>query len=182
MKFRCSRLRTRNSIFSASVSVKSIDGRTSPLPKHDGHVSVVVMSRAGRTRCRVICISPNLLSGRMLWRARSLAISSRMWSKSCWRCSLLAMSMKSTTMMPPMSRRRSWRAISSPARRFTSRALVSWSEPALVRLPELTSITCRASVCSMMIYAPFLNETVFPNDDLICRVMLKWSKIGSFLS
>ncbi len=51
------------SSFSKRVSVKSIDGCTLPLPKHDGHSSATVMSSTGRTRCRVICIRPNLLSG-----------------------------------------------------------------------------------------------------------------------
>ncbi len=139
------------------------------------------MSRAGRTLCRVICMRPNLLRGRMLWRARSFDITSLIWSKRVCRCSALFMSMKSITIIPPMSRRRSCRAISSAAFRFTSRALDSWSGLALLLFPELTSITCRASVCSIIIYAPLLNDTVFPKELLICLVMLKLSKIGTSL-
>ena len=58
-----------------------------------------------------------------------------------------AMSMKSMTMIPPMSRRRSWRTTSSAASVLT-RVMVS-SRPPLprpVKLPEFTSITVSASV------------------------------------
>ena len=44
------------------------------LPKQVGQVSSTLTSIAGRTRCLVICISPNLLNGRMLWRARSFCM------------------------------------------------------------------------------------------------------------
>ena len=47
-----------------------------PVPSHAGHCSRVSMVISGRTRCRVICTNPNLLGGRMVCFARSLAISS----------------------------------------------------------------------------------------------------------
>ena len=45
-----------------------------PFPKQVGQISVVLTSIAGRTRWRVICISPNLLSGRILCRALSFCM------------------------------------------------------------------------------------------------------------
>ena len=57
-----------------------------------------------------------------------------------------AMSMKSMTMIPPMSRSRSWRTTSSAASTLT-RVIVSSSLPLPrpVKLPVLMSITVRAS-------------------------------------
>ena len=58
-----------------------------------------------------------------------------------------AMSMKSMTMIPPMSRSLSWRTVSSAASRFV-RVIVSSSRapfPRPVNEPELTSITVIAS-------------------------------------
>ena len=58
-----------------------------------------------------------------------------------------AMSMKSMTMMPPMSRSRSWLTTSSAASRFV-RVIVSSSRAALprpVKEPVLTSMTVSAS-------------------------------------
>ena len=45
-----------------------------PEPKQVGQVSSTFTSMAGRTRWRVICISPNLLRGRMLCLARSFCM------------------------------------------------------------------------------------------------------------
>ena len=73
----------------------------------------------------VICIKQNLLSGRMLCRARSPAISSVMRSYNFCRLSASIMSMKSMTMMPPMSRSRNCRAISSADAILTSSAFSS---------------------------------------------------------
>ena len=58
-----------------------------------------------------------------------------------------AMSMKSMTMIPPMSRSRSWRTTSSAASRFVL-VIVSSSRACLPRPtnePELTSMTVSAS-------------------------------------
>ena len=56
------------------------------------------------------------------------------------------MSMKSMTMMPPMSRMRSWRTTSSAASTFTL-VIVSSSRPLPrpVKLPVLMSMTVSAS-------------------------------------
>ena len=63
------------------------------------------------------------------------------------------MSTKSITMIPPMSRRRSWRAISSAASRLL-RKTVSSRLGVPTFLPVLTSMTVSASVCSMMSEPP----------------------------
>ena len=105
--------------------MNNIDGLISPFPKQFGHISVVVISISGRTRCRVICISPNLLKGKMLCLARSLAINSCILVISWLRCSPSVISIKSITIMPPMSRNLSCRVISSAAAEFTSHALFS---------------------------------------------------------
>lgn len=107
------------------LSVNRIEGLIVPVPKQVGHDSVVSTSIAGRTLWRVICIRPNLLKGRMLCLARSLAIALVMCSNNFCRLAASAMSMKSTTIIPPISRRRSWRAISSAAAVFTSIAVFS---------------------------------------------------------
>ena len=59
------------------------------------------------------------------------------------------MSMKSITTMPPMSRSRSWRTISSAASRLLRVTVSSRLPPAPVYLPVLTSTTVIASVRSM---------------------------------
>ena len=156
-----------------------MEGLIVPLPKHVGQVSSVLTSIAGRTLWRVICINPNLLRGNILCLALSFCMFWHMRSYSFCLFSAKFMSMKSTTMIPPISRRRSCLASSSAAPRFTSIALASCPLLALERLPLFTSTTCKASVCSMMRYAPFLYETVFPNEDLICLVIAKLSNIGS---
>ena len=68
------------------------------------------------------------------------------------------MSMKSMTMIPPMSRRRSWRAISSAASRLLRNTVSSRFEVPTF-LPVFTSITVSASVRSMMIDPPDGNQT-----------------------
>ncbi len=61
--------------------------------------------------------------------------------------------MKSQTMMPPMSRRRTWRAISLAASTLV-RTIVSSRFLPPVNLPELTSMTVSASVDSITIEPP----------------------------
>ena len=114
-----------------------------------GFSSFVLMLSSWRTRWRVICIKPNLLGGNILCLARSSAISLRRWSNRIRRFSLLPISIKSTTIIPPISRNRNCRAISVAAMRFTDSAVDSWSLFLLEWLPLFTSITCRASVCSI---------------------------------
>jgi hypothetical protein len=63
------------------------------------------------------------------------------------------MSMKSTTIRPPRSRSRIWRAISSAASRLVRVAVSSMSLPRVERA-ELTSTETSASVWSMTIAPP----------------------------
>ena len=63
------------------------------------------------------------------------------------------MSMKSTTIRPPKSRRRNWRATSSAASRLVLKAVSSMSAPRVER-PELTSTETSASVWSMTMAPP----------------------------
>ena len=128
-------------------SISTIGASTSPCLL--GFSSLVLMLISGRTRWRVICIRPNLLGGNILCLARSSFISSRRASKSFCRFSPLLISMKSTTIIPPISLSRNWRAISVAAIKFTSKAVVSWFSALLEWFPLLTSITCSASVCSI---------------------------------
>ena len=62
-------------------------------------------------------------------------------------------SMKSITTKPPMSRKRSWRAISSAASKFVCSAVSSMSPPFVARA-ELISIETNASVGSITIEPP----------------------------
>ncbi len=82
--------------------------------------------------------------------------------------------------MPPISRNRNWRAISVAAIKLTSSAVSSWLLALLDLFPLFTSITCKASVCSIIRYAPFAIETVFPKEVLICLSIPNFSKMGTF--
>ena len=93
------------------------------------------------------------------WRALSCFMALRIvWATLDWR-RRARMSMKSTTMSPPMSRRRSWRATSSAASMLVLKAVSSWLAPA-VALPELTSMAVSASVGSMTRLPPLGSDTV----------------------
>ena len=75
-------------------------------------------------------------------------------------CDSSTMSMKSTTMIPPMSRSRSWRTISSAASRLFLVTVSSRLPPAPVNLPVLTSTTVIASVRSMTSEPPDGSHTL----------------------
>ena len=83
----------------------------------------------------------DLVLSRASSRRKRLRTSSRLAGTS--------MSTKSMTMIPPMSRRRSWRAISSAASRLL-RSTVSSRLRSPTNLPVLTSMTHIASVFSMI--------------------------------
>jgi hypothetical protein len=91
---------------------------------------------------------------RVLSRA-SAARNTRITSS---RFCLISMSMKSMTMIPPMSRSRSWRATSSAASRLLRYTVSSrFDRPTF--LPVFTSITVSASVRSMMSEPPDGSQT-----------------------
>ena len=96
---------------------------------------------------RVISTSPSgeISTTNVFVRSSSSALRSVFRTAS--RLRARAMSMKSITMIPPMSRRRSWRTTSSAASRLVL-VIVSSSRaplPRPMKLPELTSITVSAS-------------------------------------
>ncbi len=78
------------------------------------------------------------------------------------------MSMKSTTMMPPMSRSRSWRTISSAASRLFLVTVSSRLPPEPVNFPVLTSTTVIASVRSMIREPPEGSHTLRSSPLAIC--------------
>ena len=99
-------------------------------------------------RWRVISTMPNSLISVTVDLARSLARCCLSRSSISRRCFDARMSMRSLTITPPRSRRRSWRAISSTASWLVWYALVSLSR-ALRERPEFTSMATSASVWSI---------------------------------
>ena len=92
-------------------------------------------------------------------RVLSRASALRRAAATLSRFSRISMSMKSMTMMPPMSRRRSWRATSSAASRLL-RKTVSSRLVLPTFLPVFTSITVSASVRSMISEPPEGSQTL----------------------
>src|SRR2546426_6797724 len=107
----CSRTASWRSLCSAPARLRersmrrtTTSGRnTRPVPWHVGHSAVIDCHSDGRTRCRVISIRPSSDTANALVRARSCP----RWVRNSWstlsRLPRDSMSMKSTTMMPPMS-------------------------------------------------------------------------------
>src|SRR6267378_868571 len=131
----CSRTASWRSLCSAparlserSMRRTTTSGRkTRPVPLQVGHSAVIDCHNDGRTRWRVISIRPSSETAKALVRARSRP---RWVRSSCNTFSRLprdSMSMKSTTMIPPMSRSRSWRATSRAASTFVLRIVLSGS-------------------------------------------------------
>ena len=88
------------------------------------------------------------------------------------------MSMKSMTMIPPMSRSRSCLAISSAASMLLWKTVSSrFDLPTF--LPVLTSITVSASVCSMISDPPDGSHTLRSSALCTCSWMWKRSNSGS---
>ena len=95
-------------------------------------------------------------------RARSLRSASRRRVSTSRRFLLSSMSMKSTTIRPPRSRSRIWRAISSAASRLVRVAVSSMSPPRVARA-EFTSTATSASVWSITMAPPEGRFTVREN-------------------
>ena len=120
---------------------------TTPSPSHVGHGRVMISRTPSVTFWRVISTRPSLeiSAVKVLVRSSSSALRSVLSTAS--RLRARAMSMKSMTMIPPMSRRRSSLTTSSAASRFV-RVIVSSRRACLPRPtnePELTSMTVSAS-------------------------------------
>jgi hypothetical protein len=96
---------------------------------------------------RVISTSPSGEISTTNVLVRSSSSDLRRFFSTASRLRARAMSMKSMTMIPPMSRSRSWLTTASAASRFVF-VMVSSSRACLPRPtkdPELTSMTVRAS-------------------------------------
>ena len=103
------------------------------------------------------------------WRALSGCIASRSARSTSWMWRLSRMSMKSTTIRPPMSRRRSWRATSAAASRLVRKAVSSGFGPR-TEPPEFTSIAVSASVPSMTMLPPDAQRDAALEDRLDLRL------------
>ena len=151
--------------FAASSSIKrkierERDGksRTIPVPLQRGQTCPEVSPKEGRKRWRDISIKPKREMRPTCTRARSISRAFfKRFSTSRW-LRFECISMKSITTKPPMSRKRSWRAISSAASQFVVVAVSSMSAP-LVARAELISIETSASVGSITIEPPDGNLT-----------------------
>src|SRR4029079_5775411 len=89
-----------------------------PRPSQVGHVSEKDSTRPPETRLRVTCINPRGPISNTCDRVLSTARASFMAVSNCVLFFSRSISMKSITIMPPMSRRRSCRATSRAASRF----------------------------------------------------------------
>ena len=97
----------------------------STVPFVFGFNSLVFISISDLTLCLVICMSPILLGGNTLCLALSDSISFLKCSNKFFLFSGLVISMKSITMIPPMSLKRNCLAISVAAIKLTSKAVSS---------------------------------------------------------
>ena len=129
-----------------SIAIVSSDF-TTPSPEHTGHGLVMISRTPSVTFWRVISTRPSgeISTTNVFVRSSSSAL--RRTFSTASRLRERAMSMKSMTMMPPMSRSRSWRTTSSAASRLVL-VIVSSSRAVLplpVNEPVLTSMTVSAS-------------------------------------
>ena len=121
-----------------------------PSPPHVGHLRVRISRGPSVTFCRVISTSPSGEISTTYVFVRSRSSSVRSASSTDARFFGFAMSMKSITMMPPMSRSRSWRTTSFTASRLffvivSSRRWFEVLEREPTKRPVLTSTTVKAS-------------------------------------
>ena len=98
---------------------------TMPLPEQYGQGSHSVRSRDWRTRLRVRITRPNSFTERTFDGERSCCSSCSRAAMTFCRLFFSSMSMKSTTMIPPRSRRRICRTISLTASTLVLRIVSS---------------------------------------------------------
>ena len=150
-----------------------------PRPLQQLHGVEKVSNRPVPRRLRVIWTRPSEVTSETSWRERSRPSASfRRRSTKSW-FSGSTMSMKSTTIMPPRSRRRIWRTISSAASRLLRVTVSSRFPPAPVNLPVLTSMTVMASVRSMTSVPPEGSQTLRSSALASCSSMRKCSKTSA---
>ena len=131
---------------SNSIAIVSSE-RITPSPWQVGHSRVMISRSPSVTFWRVISTRPSREISAVNVFVRSSSSASRSVFSTASRLRARAMSMKSMTMMPPMSRSRSWLTTSSAASRLVF-VIVSSSRAPLPRPmnePVLTSITVSAS-------------------------------------
>ena len=131
-----------------------------PRPPQCSHGSEKTSSRPDPTRLRVIWTRPSEVTSATWCLVRSRPRHSRSRRTTRSRLDSSTMSMKSMTMMPPMSRSRSWRTISSAASRLFLVTVSSRLPPEPTNLPVLTSTTVIASVRSMTSEPPEGSHTL----------------------
>src|SRR5512133_418551 len=140
---------------------------TTPRPSQVGQVSEKLSSRPPETRLRVIWTRPREDTSITWLLVLSLARAVRRRSTTASWLRSNSMSMKSMMMMPPMSRRRSWRTISSAASRLLA-TTVSSRLALPTNLPVLTSTTVMASVRSITMEPPEGSHTLRSRALWIC--------------
>ena len=118
-----------------------------PRPSHVGQGSENASTMPADTFLRVICTRPSGERSKTWVLVRSLVSSVRKSLMTSSRLPRYYMSMKSMTMIPPMSRSLSWRPTSTAASLFV-RNTVSSRFDFPTNLPVFTSITVIASVRS----------------------------------
>ena len=153
--------------FSSTGSVETI----TPRPRQCSHGSEKTSSRPWPTRLRVIWTRPSEVTSATwcLVRSRPRHSVSRRSTRS--RLLSSTMSMKSMTMMPPMSRSRSWRTISSAASMLLRVTVCSRLPPEPTNLPVLTSTTVIASVRSITSEPPDGSQTLRSSAFASCSSM-----------
>ena len=141
-------------MYRANVGIVGIE----PLPLHCGQLLPVDSVTELINLWRDSSSSPNLDIEPICTRALSLAVAFSIAFSIDSLLPVEAMSIKSTTTSPPISRSRICLAISFDASRFVLKAVSSILEP-LVARAELISIAVKASVASKTMVAPDLSET-----------------------
>ena len=130
-------------------------------------------------RLRVIWTKPNEVTSATWCLVRSRLRHSTSLRSTNSRLLSSTMSMKSTTMIPPMSRKRSCRTISSAASKLLRVTVSSRFPPLPTNLPVLTSTTVMASVRSITSEPPEGSQTLRSRAFISCSSMRCAAKTSS---
>ena len=151
MELRC--FSASSSIILRIAKASDLTSLIRPCPLHLGHNSEEISPSEGRRRWRDISSNPNRDIRPNCVLALSLASASCIrFSTALW-FSRRVISIKSITISPPTSLKRSWRATSSAASRLVFKAVSSMSAPFVARA-EFMSMETRASVGSITTLPP----------------------------
>src|SRR5690625_3371944 len=171
---RCSPLRRRRREPESPSTVRLTIGAsvtTYPRPAQWVQGSLKASINPSPTRLRVICTKPREVTSATWWRVRSRPRHSMRRRSTRSRLDSSTMSMKSMTMIPPISRKRSWRTISSAASRLFLVTVSSSVPPEPVNFPVLMSMTVIASVRSITKEPPEGRYTLRSKALAICSSM-----------